>query len=388
VRVAFCIDNMNVGGTELNAVRTAERLDRSRYRVSVVSLQRDGPLVQRYRAAGLEVHPFPLRNLYGASAIRQGRALARWLRAERVEILHAHDIYSNVFGVIWGRAAGVRTIASRRWWEGFPQAHWRAASGLGYRLADAVLANSPAVGELLRAERVAEGKITVVPNFVDEQSFDCPAEYRLQAIRKDLGLEGEHRVIGIVANLHPVKDHASLFRALALLTAERKELRLVLVGDGDQREALVGLARELGISDHVIFAGRRGNDPNLHHLFEMSVLCSLSEGLSNSILEAMAAGRPIVATAVGAASDAVQHERTGLLVPPGDPQRLAAALEELLSDPARARAMGEAGRQRARQLYSPEAAIDELESLYARLAPRAPRSGGGLAPVPVHSSAR
>jgi L-malate glycosyltransferase len=143
----------------------------------------------------------------------------------------------------------------------------------------------------------------------------------------------------------------------------------VLVGDGMEREPLAALARELGVSDHVIFAGRRGNDPNLHHLFEISVLCSVSEGLSNSILEAMAAARPVVATDVGAASDAIQHGRTGLLVPPRDPRRLAASLEAAAVGPGPRSCHGRCGSAAARQRYSPEAAIRELESLYARLAP-------------------
>ncbi len=368
IRVAFCIDNMNVGGTELNAVRTAERLDPARVSVRVATLQSQGPLLDRYRDAGIEVRSFPLRNLYGAAAARQGLALARWLREERVSILHAHDIYSNVFGVMWGRMAGARTIASRRWWEGYPQMHWRLAARWGYGLADAALANSEAVVALLLREGVTPAKISVVPNFLDDHAFEVPADYRLQELRAGIGLRPEDRAIGIVANLLPIKDHATLMRAFARLAAARPAVRLVLVGDGPERSRLQELSAALGITERVVFAGRRSNDPNLHHLFEISVLCSVSEGLPNSVLEAMAAGRPVVATRVGAAGDAVLDGVTGSLVPTGDDAALTGALRALLDDPARARAMGDAGRQRAREKYSPESALRALEQLYGRLA--------------------
>jgi glycosyltransferase involved in cell wall biosynthesis len=227
------------------------------------------------------------------------------------------------------------------------------------------------VGTLLEEmEGVARRRIAVVPNFLDEEAFRAPSPAERRALAGSLRLEGAGPTIGIVANLLPIKDHASLLRAAAELLPGHAGLRVVLVGDGGCRGELERLAGELGIAGAVVFAGRRPHLPNLHHLFDVSVLCSRSEGLPNSVLEAMAAGRPVVATNVGAVADAVVEGETGLLVPPGDPAALAAALDGLLSDPARARRLGEAGAARARGVYSPEAALGALERLYVELARR------------------
>jgi glycosyltransferase involved in cell wall biosynthesis len=368
VRVAFCIDNMNVGGTELNAVRTAERLSRSRYDLRVICLQTAGPLMERYRAAGIPVLPFPIPSLYAPATARQGLRLARYLRAERIDIFHAHDTYSNVFGGPWARLAGARVIASRRWWTELPGPAWSLATRAAYRVAHAVLANSAGVATLVRdGEGVPAERVAVVPNFVDEDAFHVPTPEERQGMRARLGVEPADTVVGIIANLLPVKDHASLLRAIASLAPGRPGLRLVLVGDGPERPALESLARELAIEERVRFAGRIVNKPNLHHAFDVSVLCSRSEGLSNSVLEAMAAGRPVVATDVGAIGDAVLDGVTGRLVPAGRPEALAGALGEVLRDPDRAVEMGERGRARARETYSPEAALSALEALYRRL---------------------
>jgi glycosyltransferase involved in cell wall biosynthesis len=371
LRIAFCIDNMNVGGTELNAVRLAERLDQARFELRVVCLQMDGPLVARYEAAGVPVDRFPIPSLYAPATARQGMRLAAHLRRHRIDVFHAHDIYSNIFAVPWARLAGAKVIASRRWWEAFPGAHWRMATRVSYRMAHTTLANSPAVAELVhRREGLPFRRIVVVPNFLDRAAFSPPSPEVESALRRELGLEGGP-VVGIVANLLPIKDHAALLRAVARIRPARAGLKLVLVGDGECREPLERLAAELGIRDAVVFAGRRPNQPNLHHLFDVSVLCSTSEGLPNSVLEAMAAGRPVVATRVGAVPDAVLDGETGLLVAPGDVDALAGALAELLDDPGRARRMGAAAQSRARQEYSEERAVSTLERLYYRLA------GGG-----------
>jgi glycosyltransferase involved in cell wall biosynthesis len=372
IRVAFAIDNMEAGGTELNAVRLAERLDRGRFDLRVVCMRQEGPLAARYAAAGVPVESFPIPSLYGRAAVRQGARLARFLRAQRISIVHAHDIYSNVFAVPWARLAGARTIASRRWWEGFQAPAWRLASRVSYRAAHAVLANSPAIKRLLvDAEGVPPSRVVVVPNFVDESAFERIDEAASAALRQELRLGGAAPIVGVVANLLPVKDHAVLLRAAAILRPRFPRLRVVLVGDGPCRPALERLAGELGLAGTIVFAGRRGNVPNLHQLFDISVLCSTSEGLPNSILEAMAAGRPVVATQVGAVADAVADGETGMLVPPADEVRLAAALDQLSADRARAARFGRAGAARARADYSADAALKALEGLYSRLADRA-----------------
>ena len=369
VRIAFAIDSMDVGGTELNAVRVAERLDRDRFDLRVVCLRSDGPLASRYAAAGIPVEPFPIRSLYGRSAIRQGARLMRFLRGHRIAILHAHDIYSNAFAVPWARIAGVRTIASRRWWQGGYSPAWRLAIRLSYRAAHAVLANSASIGRLLvDAEGVPSTRVAVVPNFLDESAFERPAPGLSVALREELRLEGAAPVVGIVANLRSVKDHATLVRAAAIVRNRWPQLRVVLIGEGPCRPALETLAASLALDGAIVFGGSRPNVPNLHHLFDISVLCSTSEGLPNSVLEAMAASRPVVATRVGGIPDAVIEGETGILVPPGDPVQLAAALDQLAGDRVRAARIGSAAAARARTHYSARAALDALEHLYLRLA--------------------
>lgn len=365
LRVVFCCDNLGIGGTELNAARTAERLARD-YGVSVdvVLLGADGPLRARYEAAGITVHPFSIPNLYGPAAIREGIRFARFLRERRIDVLHCHDMYSNVFGAVWGRAAGVRRIiASRRWWASLPQAKLRVANRIAYRLAHAVLANSETVGRsLVESDGVRASKIGVVTNFLEPAAFAFPGDAVRAAARAELGLAPGDRVIGIVARLDPVKDHATLLRAFAAL--EHDALRLLLIGDGPCRASLEQLARELGCAERVCFAGTRPNRPNLHFLSDIAVLSSKSEGFPNSLAEAMAAGRPVVSTDVGGVADAVVEGETGLLVPPGNASALAAALTTLLDDPLMARRFGLAGESRARRLFGEPTVLPTLLALY------------------------
>jgi glycosyltransferase involved in cell wall biosynthesis len=369
IRVAYCIDNMGVGGTEVNAVRTVERLDRSRFDVSVICLQEGGPLAKRYAAAGVRVLPFPIANLYGLRAARQGVRLARLFSATGIQIVHSHDMYNNVFATVWARAARTPVIvASRRWWRSLPARRYRIANTLAFRLAHCVVANSPSVASSLQTEDgVRPERIAVVPNFVDEVSFaPLPSEQRA-AMLYELGVPDHAVVVGIVANLSPVKDHATLLRAAALLAPRWPRLHLVLIGDGECRAALEALTYGLGLEGRVHLAGQRSNTPNPHQLFDVSVLCSVSEGFPNSIVEAMAAARPVVATDVGGVADAVSDGETGLLVQPSNPERLAAAVEELLLDPARRRTMGLAGSDRARARYHADTVVPSLEALYDRL---------------------
>jgi glycosyltransferase involved in cell wall biosynthesis len=174
-------------------------------------------------------------------------------------------------------------------------------------------------------------------------------------------------VIGCVAGLRPVKDHETLIRAMAQLRPRWPGVRLVLIGDGDARPSLERLVAELRLGDVVRFAGSMPNEPNLHFLFDISVLSSVSEAFPNTIVEAMAAGKPVVATRVGGVANAVIDGETGILVAPQAPGELASAIEQLLSHPESRRRMGEVARRRARSCYHVETVLPTLEALYDRL---------------------
>jgi glycosyltransferase involved in cell wall biosynthesis len=367
IHVVFSIDTMSVGGTEMNALRSAAQLDRTKFRVTVVTLRGDGPLTQRYAEIGVRVERFPIFNLYGPATVRQALRLAQFLRRERVSVVHCHDQYSNFFSVVSARLADVPVIiASKRWLHS--TLVYRVANAVGFRLSSRVLANSPTVARSLeREDRLRAERVVVVPNFVDDAVFAPPSDAQRAEWRRELDLHEGARIVGIVASLLPIKDHATLLRAASILRARWPELRIVIVGDGPVRSSLQTLAESLGVSDLVRFAGLRPQTPSFHHLFEISALCSTSEGFPNTLVEAMAAGKPIVATDVGGVRDAVRDEENGLLVPVQDPGAFSGAIDALLSDPERAREMGAHGLRRAREEFGARVVIGSLERLYEQL---------------------
>ena len=366
IRVAFCISSLDIGGTELNAVRSAERLNPSRFAVQVIALQPSGPLRARYEEAGIPVWPMPISALFSFQTITQGLRLARWLKRERIQVFHSHDIYSNIFGATWARLVGVPVvIQSRRWWGSVPRMGLLALNRYTYRLAHCVTTNSPSVARLLEFEDgVPRGRIRVIPNFVDDSAFEPMAEAKRRDFLTAFGIPPDAAVVGIIARLAAVKDHLTLLRAVGLLRPRWPRLRVLLVGDGECRGSLEAEANLLGIQDIVVFAGHQPHVPNLHSLFDVSVLCSVDEAFPNSVVEAMAAGRPVVATAVGGIPDAVESGITGLLVRPGAPEELAHALDELLRNPELAGRLGRTGREWAREHYAEQTVIAALEALY------------------------
>ena len=374
IRVVYCIDNMQMGGTELNALRTAERLDRRRFSISVVCIRDNGPLMARYKDAGIPVHAFPMTSFLGPGAARQAVRLIRLFRTERTDIVHSHDAYTSVYATFCARMAGVRgVIASRRSWHS-PHLQGRIlrANRVAYRFAHRVVGNSPSVSRLVESESgISASRIVTIPNFLDEESFAPLPVAERRRMLDALGVPEGAFVVGIVARLSPVKDHATLLRAIASLRDRIPALHCILVGDGPERASIEALAGALGIEDIVHLAGERAQPPNLHGLFDVSVLCSTSEAFPNSVLEAMAASRPVVATDVGGTPDAVQEGTTGLLVRPGDPSGLAEAILRLHREPALRGRLGNAAQAAARAGYSAEAVIRQVEALYTRLAGRA-----------------
>ena len=182
----------------------------------------------------------------------------------------------------------------------------------------------------------------------------------------ELGLAGR-TTIGIVAKLSPVKGHQYFLEAAAAIADARSNVAFLVVGDGVRKKELEEMAAELGIADKVIFAGARDDVPSLLKLMDVFVLSSLSEGSPNVVLEAMAAGLPVVATDVGGLPEIVIDGESGILVPPGDSGALAAAVGDLLDDPARAVAMGRTGLALAMERHDIERVVREMEGIMDRL---------------------
>jgi L-malate glycosyltransferase len=366
IRVAFCIDSFDIGGTELNAVRTLEALDRRRFQVTVVHLHETGPLRARYEALGLQMLHLPIGPLYAPRTAAQGVRFLRFLRREGIEVVHAHDVYTNIFAAPWARLAGCRVIASRRWLDATPRAGLVPLNRWSYRCAHRVVANSSlGVRLLIDKERVPAARVLELPNFLEERAFNhVPIEVR-SARRRSWGVPQGAFVIGTVARLAPVKNHTMVLRALQPLD---EDVHLVLIGEGPSRQALDELAKELHVDRRVHFTGQLVETENLHQFFDVSVLCSRSEGFPNAVIEALAAGCPVVATPVGGIPEVISERQTGLLVPLDQPEALAASVQELRRDAGLRERLSEAGRACVRSRYHQAVVIAQLEALYRSLA--------------------
>lgn len=367
IRVAFCLDSLDVGGTELNAVRTLEALDRGRFTPLLFHFQADGPLLARFRAAGIPTVHVPVRSLGHPTVLAVVAKLVRTLRNRRIDIFHAQDVYSDILGVPSARFARTPLVlASRRWHAETPRPIHRIAARIGFRLAHRVVVNSASVAAAVTSEDgIPAERVVVVPNFVDDAAFDdLPAE-AIAAWRRRLGLPlPPVVVVGVVARLVPVKNHAVLLRAMARAGTTGPGLHLAFAGEGPLRDALESQAAALGIREWVSFLGHQEARSNLNLLFDIAALCSRHEGFPNALVEAMAAARPIVATAVSGNVDAVEDEVNGLLVPDDDSGRLTDALVRLARDPSLREKLGRSGRERAVARYRRQVVIGTLSALY------------------------
>jgi glycosyltransferase involved in cell wall biosynthesis len=353
IPVAVFMTGFHPGGTERQMIELIRRLDRRRFLVHVACFHREGAWLPRIVDGAASVVEFPIRGFARPATAVQLLAFARWCRREQIQVVQTCDLYANTFGLPGAAMAGVPVrIGSRRELNPDKSAGQVALQRLAYRAATTVVANSPAARQMLEREGLASGSIAVIPNGVDLASF--PARPPLRPIR----------TVITVANLRPEKSHETLIAAAAALVRDCPLLRVQLVGDGPRRAELERMVRELGLGEHVEFLGHREDVPRLLESADVFVLPSRSEAFPNGAIEAMAAGLPVVASATGGLLDLIDHGRTGLLVPVGEADAVAAALRTLMSSPARAAELGVAAREDVRQRFSFERMVGAFEDVY------------------------
>jgi glycosyltransferase involved in cell wall biosynthesis len=378
------VDNVNEesGGAERFAIGLAAALPAQRFDVWVCTTRvARGPLIAALGDAG--VRHLHLGRRPGRLDPLAFRPLARTLRRERIDVLHAHMFGSNVWGTLIGRVCRVPVVvANETTWSYEGQPLRRALDGqLIGRFADAFVAVSEADrARMVGVEGVPSTKTVVIPTAYLPRPRATAATGDLRA---ELGIGPEDPVIGTIAILRPQKALHVLVDAFAQVVRALPRAHLVIAGPspGPVRGELEAQARAAGLQDRVHLLGQRDDVDEVWRAFDVGAMSSDFEGTPLAAIECLTCGVPLVATAVGGLPDIIEHDRTGVLVAPGDPAALATALERLLRDPDRRARLGAAGREHA-QAFTIERIAARFAQLYRRLLAAGGRRAGHSAGRP------
>ena len=362
-RVAYVIGELGKGGAEYQLYELLRHLDRRRFAPGVFVLAPGGWWVEPIRALGVPVEEIPRR---GAADVRRLARLRASLRRFAPHLLHAILWSGNSYGRLAALGLGIpvviaaeRVVTPYRGWQVVVE---RALD----RVTDAYLVNCEAIAAWqVERKRLPREKIEVIPNGIDLGRLPLFALDRRGA-RSAAGLRRERRLVAGVGRLDAQKDFATFLRSAAMIAAEFPDVDFLVVGEGGERAALEALARRLGLGARVVFTGLRHDVPRLLAAVDVFALTSLYEGFPNVLLEAMATGAVAVATDVGGCRELVTSGETGLLVPPRAPAAVAAAVGRVLRDPALARRLATAARQRVEGAFSVDVMARRTMDAYLR----------------------
>jgi glycosyltransferase involved in cell wall biosynthesis len=375
VRILLIIDELDIGGTEQQILELVRCLP-ARY-APVVCCFRPGRKAAEIAALGVRVVHLRKRARLDLNLIR---ALVQLIRAERIDVVQTFLIGAN----LWGRLAALLArvpvvIASERnvdVWEQ-PVKRWlgRALLGLG---TDRIIANANAVRDYLVRRGADPARVVTIRNGVDLDRFAAPLD--VADVRRGLGLRPDDLVATVVARLEPQKGHDVVLDAAARIYERLPRLRFVFVGGGSAEASIRAEVARRGLGDRVVFTGFRTDTADLVRAADLSILVSTKEGMSNTLLESLAAGCPVIASTVGGNAEVVGD--AGILIPPRDPAALARAIRQLLGDRPAARRMGARGRERVRREFSVVRMAAETAALYDELTSDRPAS----AAIEIHAA--
>ncbi|MBU0982880.1 MAG: glycosyltransferase [candidate division Zixibacteria bacterium] len=372
IRIAFIIDTIETpgAGTEKQLLALLHGLDRTRFEPTLVCLRPSRWLAD-------QTFPFAVEILNLGSMIRPGaygayRRFKRLHREKQFDIAQTFFLDGNIFGTIAARLAGIRTVVSSRrnigyWHTGF----WKTVLRFLRRFTPYYLANSQAVLEVSRdVEGVPVERITVIYNGLELDDFKAIDASTRLAMRRRWGIEDSQTLVGAVANLRPVKNVMSLILAAEALAGAFPNVRFVVAGEGPLRQELQARIDEAGLTERFQLVGSLTDIPSCLAAFDIGVQCSHSESFSNSLVEYMAAGLPIVASSVGGNVEAIQHGVNGLLYDGTSADGLKKGLEDLLADNQRAQELGDRALKDAFERYSLRSCLDRHEEFYTSIVGR------------------
>lgn len=365
LRVFFITTGIDYGGAETQLVNLAKRLKMRGWNVRVVSMLRPQAYVDDLEQAGIPVDSLGM--LRGKPDPRALFHLASILRRERPQVVHSHMVHANVLARLARLLAQIPVLVctAHNINEGGHLREW------AYRLTDFLCdittqVSRTGLARYVRIGAVPRDKIHFIPNGVDTDRFSHSPATRVR-VRRELGLEGCFAWLA-VGRFEIQKDYPTMLQAFARAAQDRKDMVLLVVGQGPQREDLKRLVLELGINGKVRFLGVRKDIPDLINAADGYLMSSIWEGMPIVLLEACAVGLPVVATDVGGNREIIVEGKSGFLVPPKDPEALSRAILRLMElSPEEKQSMGEYGRRYVEENYTLERVVDQWEMLYRKL---------------------
>lgn len=374
IKIFHVIPSLNVGGREKILRELIRKRDKDKFDIGVCCLKKKGALSEQLEKDGVRVINFEKKDGIDVSLYFK---LGFFFRKEKADIIHSHSPGTLTYSMAGASIARVPVVINTEHGFAYPVRGVKCViENMLRNLVDVNITVSNALNKQLSHWVVLKNKIITIANGIE------PLDYKKKVhlshnIKHKLGISEDEVVIGNVARLVAVKNHRLLLDTLRILLNSTSKIRLLLVGDGELRQELENYATSIGISDKVIFYGHSNEVPELLNAMDIFVLSSLNEGISITLLEAMASGKPVVATDVGGNGEVVVDGETGFLVPSNQPEAMVKVILELLNNKDSAYIMGASGRKRIEAAFNINLMVNKTEQLYLDLYSKHMRSKCG-----------
>jgi len=379
VKLLKFVCDFGSGGTEGQVFNLVGGLDSTYFEIEFASLNKQGPFVEEYAKQGIAMNEFPITSFCSLKAFLQMMKFTRYLRSYRIEIMHAYNFYSLVFAIPAAKLAGVPVIiASIRDQGVYLTKMQKFVQKLVCNMADQILVNAESIRDWLLEQGYQQNKIIVIKNGIDLTRYESKSnEKHSSSIRSDWSINEDAPLVVMLARLNRQKGVVDFIQASALVHKEHPNARFLIIGKPSiesmetkkenisEYQQWQNLSRDLQLDECLFFCGHRSDVSQILSQTAVSVLPSHSEGISNTLLESMAAGAPVVATTVGGTPELIEDGIDGILVPPHAPEYLSKGICRILADQILAQELSHAAKRKAKDYFSLDAMVSHTRDIYA-----------------------
>ncbi|OGX08660.1 MAG: hypothetical protein A2Z88_10315 [Omnitrophica WOR_2 bacterium GWA2_47_8] len=360
MKIMQVVLSLDCGGLEQLVVELTQKLKSQQIDSVIICLEKKGQLAEKLRNQGIEIIEFGKKPGVDLGLFW---GLARLMREQKVDLVHTHNFGPLIYGSIAARLAGVNSINTRH-----GRTDKKIASWIWDLNSFVVPVSNDTAEHLLELNKIKKDKLKVIYNGIDLKKFDNLLDQQKKAaFKQKLGLNPQKFTVGHVGRLSEEKDQATLLDAVKILLDQKKDVQLVIVGDGVLRKDLEKKSQDLGLTNAVKFLGFRNDISEILNIIDVYVLSSVREGLSLSILEAMAVGKPVIATKIGGSPEAIVDGKNGYLVSAKNPQAIAKGISMLYADRNLLSQVGKAARRSVEERFSLDAMAQEYAKLYEQI---------------------